>query len=241
MTLDPDMDDTTLAYMHRWFINRSHLADLCGVEPQEIDTLISAGCAPGIIYSFHEQYGWWSALAAATGNALPLAPAGGKDWYSPGARWWLRRAMLAQRKGKTANQAAKENKKYFCASFTDQMRHISYAQYLFRDADNAAIAIKADEEWQNWINGAFGVCLIHFSAETCIRKGALGHMIKSKSEHMDQENKAELFNLIEELAPFMTPFTPWERPTGTPGLAIDLPLKRLGLGAEYPFRGLKTP
>jgi hypothetical protein len=243
MTRDQSTHNEALAYMRRWFISRSHLADLCALDVQEMDPLIAAGCAPGIIYSHHEHDGWWSALAAAMGNAPPCPPAGGTNWYSPGARWWLRRAILTQRGGKTAKQAAKENRRYFCADFTDQISRFSYAHFLFGEQVNSVAALsketiaqKANAEWQDWLSGAFAVCLIHFSAETCIRKGALGALIKSKATHMDQEDEMAIFNLIEELAPFMTPFAPWERSPGTPGQAIDSPLAHLRLGAELPYR-----
>ncbi len=242
MELDQRTHAATQSYMHRWFTSKFHLADMCGLAMQDMDDLILAGCAPGVIYSFHEQHGWWSALSAATGKAPQSPPVGGDNWYSPGARWWLRRAMLAQRTGMTHQQAACHNKQYFCSDFSIQLYQIPYAHYLFGDRlgsihglSKEAIAQKAGEEWHDWISGAFAVCLIHFSAETCIRKGALSHWIKSMAENIHQEDATAIFNLVEELAPLMMPFTPWERPAGTPGLTIDAPLMQLGLGAEYPF------
>ncbi len=99
-------------------------------------------------------------------------------------------------------------------------------------------AIKvANSEWDAWISGAYGVCLRDFTASTCIRKEANGTLIRLHTEMPDKYNLSdiELIDLTQELSSLITPFSPWERPVGTPGRTIDVVLNRLLLGDDYPY------
>lgn len=49
--------------------------------------MLQSGCAPGAIYAFDNDNGWWSALAAYT-QKMPACPElNAQIWYSPAAAW----------------------------------------------------------------------------------------------------------------------------------------------------------
>ncbi len=242
MQLDQNTHQTMQAYVRRHFIGKDQLARLCGIEGHALDSLITAGCAPGVIYSHYEGHDWWSALAAATDKAPAKPPKNGCDWYSPGARWWIRRALLTMKTGGDAAQAAQENERHFIAQFATLVSASPHGHLLFDQSESAntprieRINETAKSQWADWISGAFGVCLAHFSAQTCFDKEVLAIRIKNMlANGTGTENVAwesEVFDLIERLAPLLLPFSPWERPTGTPGLTIDRALSQFGLGEE---------
>mgnify|MGYP000598565725 CR=1 FL=1 len=237
--------DLAQSYVDRWFLPLEAVSRSIGVSNDETRTLLDCKCAPGPIYAYSENDGWWSALAAYTGVTDPKPPASARQWYSHGAVWWLRRAIMAVRDGASFSRAAHLNAARFHSAFEREISIQRFANYAYPQCfkDGAlltdVIAETAANEWDAWIKGAYGVCLRFFTAESCIRKEALGARIKAhlnaNAASEDLLDEDTLLTLCESLAALVLPFAPWERHTGTPGKAIDTPLTQLRLGAEYPY------
>ncbi len=243
VTLAPEMHQSSLAYMQRWFVSKQRLAEMAGVSEGVLDELVAAGAAPGVIYSYHPDHGWWSALARYKGEATPAPFPGGEGWWSPGAAWWLRRAVFAMRNGLSAMQAAQANEAHFVSDFCARLGAAPYAAYGLADClreDRTvcvdAAAARASSEWADWASGGFAVCLPVFSAERCLAKECLAARLKAaldaNAPESDRLDDQALFDLTEALAALMLPFSPWERPSGTPGVVIDPVLKMLELGVD---------
>ena len=226
--------ETARRYVERWFWTLEALAGSVGSTPDEVATLIVAGCAPGPIYVHQADGTWWSAL-----GATPPPPPG-EAWYAPGAAWGLRRAILARRGGATPNEAAAANRARFVRDFVVEIGRVEDAARAFPrcfadgriDADAAAVV--AAEEWASWIAGGYGVCLRVFTAATCIAKESLGAAMKAALAEGDGD-PADLLDQAEALAGLVLPFAPWQRPVGTPGRTIDRVLDEQGLGRERPY------
>ena len=172
------------------------------------------------------------------------APTAAQHWYAPGATWWLRRAVLRIRTGAAAEQAAQHNREAFAIEFIALLGETEGAQLAYpacfgpngRKVEEAAQTV-ADSERADWINGAYGVCLRDFSARTCIRKSSLAAMLKAHLAGRLREPLSDdrVVAATQELSSAMTPFAPWERASGTPGKTVDIVLRRLNLGADYPY------
>lgn len=220
------------------------LAEMVGASEEETRALIDAGCAPGVIYSHTSDLEWWSALAAYIGKAPALPPSDGENFYSPAAAWGLRRAQLHLRQGATPKDSTQLEAEKFHRDFAQTIVHVEGASLAYPNCftngkpQTDQITATAASEWQAWIKGAYGVCLRFFSGDTCIRKEALGARIKSHFEKDPEDRRLsdmEIIDLCQELASLVLPFAPWERPNGTPGIAIDNPLSALNLGREIPY------
>ncbi|GJL94011.1 MAG: hypothetical protein DHS20C05_04160 [Hyphococcus sp.] len=233
--------------MGRWFCSFEELARSAGLAEKMTSTMIDAGCAPGPIYGLHKDEGWWSALAGYTGDASSEPPTGGQLWYSPAAAWWLRRAALMHRDGYNLAQAAAQNESIFRNEFcrllpAEKDGALAYPDCFTEEGEIVAsqCSAKASSEWRAWVSGAYGVCLRDFSAGTCIRKETLAAKIKqglARDEIVsnDENWKMNLLDKLQELSSLITPFAPWERPTGTPGKTIDVALHSMELGGEFPY------
>lgn len=227
----------TISYFTRYFIEKDEFVENSGAPEPLVDDLLAAGAMPGIIYSYSEKEGWWSVL----GTASPLQPSEGRHFYSPAALWWCRRALMEVRRGKSPSAAALSNRRRFVDTFVEKVGSEPFAGRAFPSAfangslDNAAARKVAEGEWGDWIGGGYGVCLRRFTAETCIRKEALGRRIKDHFEHDDRLSDDILFDLVEQLESLLLPFAPWERESCTPGKTVDRSLAALSLGREQPY------
>lgn len=237
-------DALAMRYADAWFWDLTTLAAASGLPEENVLALISAGCAPGVIYGRDRDGVWWSALAAANGDAEARPPANAQCWYSPAATWWLRRAVLQLRAGATPDQAAQHNRLTFTTEFTVLLRSTEGAPLAYPSCFDAngrvledQLASVAASEWADWINGAYGVCLRDFSARTCIQKSSLAALLKAHFAGRLSEvwTDERVIAATQELSALVTPFAPWERATGTPGQTIDVALKHLKLGVDHPY------
>ncbi len=242
--LSSEDQERALQYMELWFWDISSLAQAADVEEKIVYEMIAHECIPGVIYSFDTEYGWWSALAAYMGQTSSKAPAGGKMWCSPATLWWIRRTILHLRGGKSLSDIAEEFTASFEEEFVALLKVIPNANSADPDCyssdgalDNHKAHQIARDEWRSWICGAYGVCLRDFTANNCIRKEVIGMLLKT---HFDEGaptllSDLEVLAMTQDLASLVTPFAPWERPTGTPGKTIDVALCRFKLGSDYPY------
>ena len=240
----PQNFDIEMKYMERWFLPLRDIAEGAGLDKATAQKLIDHRGAPGPIYAYSEDHGWWSALAAYIGKDETNPPDGSRQWHSPGAIWWLRRAKLFMSNGADATAAAKNNTEHFAASFVREVEQTPDAKLAYPTCfPGGVFNLKAAQdvaasEWAAWTSGAYGVCLRFFSAESCVRKEALAARIKKEMAGRHAENATSdehIFDMCEQLASLVLPFAPWERSSGTPGIAIDRPLEALSLGRERPY------
>lgn len=234
-TPTPEQQQHCLDYVSSWFWPKDKLSDAAGITSSHLDELIDAKCIPGIIYSYTQDEGWWSALAAYRGDISASPKAGGQDFYSPGALWWIRRTLLLLRQGETLSDAANHNEAHFSSRYTALAAQQS-------SLDTASLEEQTGNEWRSWISGAYAVCLRDFSADICFRKEILAKDLKQAAKNLEQatpEQQLEIIDKTQELASLLLPFAPWERPTATAGLTIDPILEKLELGIDIPHPGQK--
>jgi hypothetical protein len=232
---DPRFDDMP-AYVARWFWRFATLCEAAGGSSEETTGLIEAGCAPGPVYAREVDGTWWSALAASVGEAPPRPGQGAETWWSQGAAWHLRRARLHLRAGRTPAEAAVAVRAQFAAEFARALASVDGAREAFADfwgadgvLDGARAARHAEEEWAEWIQGAYGVCLRIFTARICVEKKSLAFVLR----RTDGDTMARL-DAAEGLSALITPFAPFERPACTGG-RIDELLAGEHLGVERPY------
>lgn len=231
-------------YLQRHFVDHATFVRRSGGSVEQVEELLEAKAAPGVVYSQSPDGEWWSALSAYIGTAPPNPPIGGRDWYAPSAIWWVRRAMLMSRMGGGPMDMAAKNVETFGQQFFEALASVAHASRNYPSCfEGAALNDEgarkvALSEWGAWTSGAYAVCLSHFSGESCVRKEVGAWRIRNHFEGQDKSlmlADAELFDLTEELAFVLMPFAPFERASGTPGKAIDRTLALLGLGSEEPY------
>ena len=244
LKFDKAKHQSAMKYMETWFWSFETLAKASNLSADALNQMLQHGCAPGAIYAFDNDNGWWSALAAYT-QKMPACPeANAQIWYSPAAVWWLRRSILLLKSGLNYDEAARANRKSFVQDFTALLPKVFAANLAYPSCftegdtvDKEAAITVANSEWDAWISGAYGVCMRDFTASTCMRKEANATLIRLHTEFPNEYNLSdiELIDLTQELASLITPFSPWERPVGTPGRTIDVVLDRFQLGDDYPY------
>lgn len=200
------------------------------------EDLLEAGSAPGAIYAYHPELGWWSALAAYRQSTTQSPPHGAQCWYSPASLWWLRRAIFLVRSGHSIAVVGRMIQDMFETDFVTELQRIPNAHLVYLDcfAPDGSIlkevAVQtATTEWHAWISGSYGVCLRDFSAQSCIKKEMLVALIKG---HSDKMPALELLTLSQHYKSLALPFAPWERATSSANVAIDMVLANLELGRD---------
>lgn len=234
----------TARYVRRWFVPFEELVRRSGGTAAQANALIAAGAAPGIIYSVSPSGGWWSALGAFSGKAPPNPPVGGEHWYAPAALYWLRRGRLLLGEGMSVHEAAATNRAAFCDQFLAALAEEPLARANFPTAfegdsvDEAGARSAAEAEWAAWISGAYAVCLRSFTGQSCIAKESLARHIRTTwpvDVEPVQAPGIDALDAMERLSVWLMPFAPFERLSGTPGIAIDRMLAVLDLGEDDPF------
>lgn len=237
-----DADALMQAYVRRWFVPFDTLVRRSGGTSEQINALIAAGAAPGVIYARSGEGDWWSPVGAIKGVDSPTPPAGIEGWYTPAALYWLRRALLAIRQGASPAEASECNREAFIGQFIEALRAEALASANFPDAfdgqevDLAAARRRGSAEWDDWLTGGYGVCLRSFTGAACVAKESIARKIKTElSDGGRTLDDFELLDLVERLSSLMPPFAPFERPECTPGMTIDRVLDLLRLGCEEPY------
>lgn len=227
--------ETLLGYLDRHFLEMDALAHRAGVSPAFVNALIAARAIPGAIYSVWPNGAFWSAV----GGLHDGPPAGAsRDWFSPAAIWWIRRAAVL---GSTPADTETKFREGFLAAFAAQLPHAPDARLGYPDLfaggtpDPVRIEAAALAEWNDWIEGGYGVCLRHWDvpsllAKTIGRARILALTGEGRRLDLPPAEKLALLDAMEGLEAVMLPFAPHQRPHGTPGLWIDAMLVRYGLG-----------
>lgn len=233
---DKDLHAAALRYTAVFFLSKDAMIEALDITATLFEDLLKAGCAPGAIYAYHPELGWWSALAAYRQTATQQPPHGARCWYSPASLWWLRRAILLKRAGHSLGGVVRMMQDMFETDFVAELQRIPNARLAYLDCfaqDGGVLkdvaAQTAKTEWNAWISGAYGVCLRDFSAHSCIRKEMLVALVKGQS---DKIPALELLALSQDYNSLALPFAPWERATSSANAVIDTVLAQLELGRD---------
>lgn len=229
------MTDTAAlnTYVERYFVGLDELAALGGATPADLTVLIAARAIPGPIYSLWPNGANWSPIGGPNGASPMGEPT---HWYSPAAAWWIRRA-----KGLSAEAAAAAFEARFVADFVARLAiepqgQLGYPQ-AFPDGrfDPEAATAAGRSEWNDWLDGGYGVCLRQANAQhtitkTCRRAAVIAMTDAGRATELTAAETDRLLTVLEELDGVMLPFAPHQRPSGTLGLWLDATLERYGLG-----------
>lgn len=221
------------AYVERYFVRRDELARLANVPESRIAALIAARAIPIPIYTLWPNGAFSSPIGGQHGAEPRGEPV---HWYAPASAWWIRRgAGLAPEQAATAF-AARFTADFVTCLQAEPQGPIGYPG-AYRDGrfDPEAAAEIARAEWQDWIDGGYGVCLRHADArhaitKTCRRSAVLAITDAGRLPALSADQREALLSALEELDSVMLPFAPHQRPHGTPGLWLDAMLARYGLG-----------
>lgn len=227
-------------YLKTHFVEEAAFARSAGIRLSLLRALMEAGALPGPIYRCWESGAVWSPIGGWIGeedSGIPLS-----EWFSPAAIWWARRAAILTGSGLTASQAAERLREIFLADFSLTLGSEPIAKLAYPEAfrDSAIDPEKGREaglaEWEDWINGGYGVCLRRFDARSLVIKTGEAARVRlitqsGTKETLTADEKLDLLNAMEKLDAVMLPFAPHQRPNGTPGFWVDAPLARYGLGS----------
>tara|TARA_R110002020_G_scaffold25225_6_gene82121 strand:- start:4320 stop:4889 length:570 start_codon:yes stop_codon:yes gene_type:complete len=165
------------AYVEKHFTTRDVFLSCAGIEAGFLDELTAAGALPGPIYRIWANGTVWSPIGGQIGTASVLEPV--SEWFSVAALWWARRSrLLVQLRCGNAADAASELKASFRADFMDALRADRNARFGYPDlfeggalvTDRCAAVV--EDEWADWINGGYGVCLRRFDAAHLVLRRA---------------------------------------------------------------------
>ena len=230
------------SYVRGWFVPFETLVRRSGGTTEQVESLVAAGAAPGAIYARRSDGSWWSTLGAFKGEDSAEPPTGSECWYTPGALYWLRRALLALRDGASPAEAAERNRNAFIDQFIEALKAEPLASANYAEAfQGGKLNIDSARrmgvtEWDYWRTGAYAICLRSFTGAASVTKESVAKKIKAElAAHERTMSDFELLDLVERLVSVMLPFAPSERPSCTPGVTVDRVMELLKLGHEEPY------
>lgn len=227
-------------YLKTHFVEEPAFIQSAGISKSLFDALIATGVMPGAIYRLWSDGTIWSPIGGWVGEARDSAPT--SEWFSPAAIWWARRAAVLADEGLTPAGIAMRFREIFLDDLLSVLTNEPVARLAYSDSftEGGIDTEKAREtglaEWADWINGGYGVCLRRFDAHSLAVKGGEAARVRQitqsgAKETLSPAEKFDLLDAMERLDAVMLPFAPYQRPNGTPGFWIDMPLARYGLGA----------
>ena len=221
------------AYAERHFVPLDELAALAAATTERVGALIDARAIPGPIYSIWPNGAFWSPIGGAHGGAPAGTPS---HWYTPAAAWWIRLAGDMDPAIAAETLQARFRADFVRRLASDPDAALGYPQACREGRPSADLAATAaDSEWNDWIDGGYGVCLRQWNAyhaitKTCRRAAILAITDEGRAETLPRDHLDTLIEVLAELESVMLPFAPHQRPHGTPGLWLDAMLDRYGLG-----------
>ncbi|OWJ66575.1 DUF6058 family natural product biosynthesis protein [Inquilinus limosus] len=228
------MTDTfaILDYMRRRCLTPAALAQAAGLTGERLRALIAARCLPGPTYVLDPSLTVRSAIRS---EALAQP----EEWFGGAVAPWARRAAEATL---PLPELAAQFRQAFAADFRHALlasegRRFGWTE-LFDAAgtiDEAAFAKALDEIWEeNWLGGAYAVCLRRFDGRHLVTKLVERSRIRALTEEggkpsLTPAEAEQVTAAMARLDAVLTPFAPHERPHGTPGLWIDRIAERYDL------------
>jgi hypothetical protein len=232
-----------LDYVRRHCLAPPALAQAAGLTEDRLRALIAARCLPQPTYALDSSLMVRSAIRSET-----LAPQP-EEWFGAAVLPWARCAAestlpLAALADRLRQDFAADFRRALLAS---EGRVHGWTE-LFDAAgaiDEAAFAKALDEIWEeNWLGGAYSVCLRRFDGRHLVTKLVERSRIRALTEEgakpaLTAAEAAEVIAAMARLDAVITPFAPHERPYGTPGLWIDRIADRYGL--RHPTEPDRSP
>ncbi|WP_196259041.1 DUF6058 family natural product biosynthesis protein [Pelagibacterium limicola] len=226
-------------YLKTHFVDEIVFIQSSGITKPIFDGLIAARAIPGAIYRLWTDGTAWSPIGGWVGECRDKEPA--SEWFSPAAIWWARRANVFINEGHSPSEIAATFREMFLAEFLkalecDPLGELAYpGAYSTEGLVPEAARETGLLEWEDWINGGYGVCLRRFDALGLVTKAGGTVRIREITysgtrSTLSPAERLELIEVMERLDAVMLPFAPHQRPKGTPGLWIDTPLARYGMG-----------
>jgi hypothetical protein len=222
-----------LDYVRRHCLTPSALAQAAGLTEGRLRELIAARCLPGPTYVLGPFLTARSAIRSETLGPQP------EEWFGVAVLHWACRAAESTL---PLPELADRLRQDFTADFrrallASEGRIHGWAE-LFDAAgaiDESAFAKALDEIWEeNWLGGAYAVCLRRFDGRHLVTKLVERSRIRALTEEeskpaLSPAEAAEVTAAMVRLDAVIMPFAPHERPHGTPGLWIDRIAARYGL------------
>lgn len=233
---DADLFARSRAYIEATATPRDQLAAASGLDERDLAAIEVAGALPAPTYVVFENAirSPIRALGEASGTQT------GRAYYCPSVLWWLRRAALMQ----TTESALLERLEgWFAGSFAQALheqatdaRRFGWA-HLFDASgviDARALATEVRSLCADWLNGGWAVCLRRWDGRHAVTKdlerARIAAITNERScNDLSANQYLTLLDAIDRLDSVMLPFSPYERPHGTPGLFIDAMRKRYSL------------
>lgn len=228
-------------YVERYFVDRDQFLRSAGIENGLLQGLVNAHALPGPIYRLWCNGSFWSPIGGQAGIAERGEPQ--SEWFSPAAIWWARRAkVLASSQDVSPNQIASVLRGLFCEDFAKVVRNRDQSRYgypdLFKNGEfeESRFEAVAIAEWNDWIDGGYGVCLKRMDALHLVCKTNETARVRHITEdgHKDQlspQETLDLLDALDRLDAVMLPFAPHQRPFGTPGKWVDAIMAKYHLGS----------
>ncbi|HEY2357659.1 MAG TPA: DUF6058 family natural product biosynthesis protein [Phenylobacterium sp.] len=230
-------------YVRRHCIASALLPAAVGASPEAIARLAKAGVAPQPTYRVTP-----TAVVSAIGQIGEIAPGeGAEDYFGIAVGPWLRRALVLAEQGEGSGLEAAlldwlagDLVAALDARAEDALAwgwaHLTRGGRFDRGAAREEVA----SHWHGWMVGGWAVCLRRFDghhlATKEIERRRIAHLTAG-GDALSANGRLALLDAMSRLDSVLLPFAPHERPTGTPGLFIDEPVRRFGL--PWPsFEGL---
>jgi hypothetical protein len=231
----PTMTDIfgILDYVRRRCLTPPALAQAAGLTEDRLRELIAARCLPGPTYALDPSLTVRSAIRSETPPPQP------EEWFGAAVLPWARRAV-----GSTLplSELATHLRQDFSADFRQALLASEGRSHGWTELfdvtgaiDEAAFARTLDEIWEeNWLGGAYAVCLRRFDGRHLVTKLVERSRIRALTEEgakpaLTPAEAEQVTAAMARLDAVLTPFAPHERPHGTPGLWIDRIAERYAL------------
>lgn len=232
-----------LDYVRRHCLTTPALTQAAGLAEGRLRELIAGRCLPRPTYVLDPSLTVRSAIRS---EALTPRP---EEWFGAAVLPWACRAVESTL---PLPALAERLRRDFTADFRQALLasdgRVHGWTELFDAAgaiDEAAFAEALEEIWEeNWLGGAYAVCLRRFDGHHLVTKLVERSRIRALTEDggkpaLSPAEAAAVTAAMARLDAVLTPFAPHERPHGTPGLWIDRIAERCGL--PHPTAPARVP
>lgn len=235
----PDIK-SLLTYLEQYFLQPDAFARAANIPLEQLDRLVAVKAIPGAIYKIWDHGAVWSPIGGQKGDPHDAPP--DSTWYTPAALWPARQVkVLIDAQGLSVKQCALALKTSFISDFRQALLASQGHQHGYADLfDNQSLVENkftelANSEWQDWINGGYGVCLKRCDGFHLVSKEVSAAIIRTitsdgTAPSLNTDQTIALLAAIDRLGAVMLPFAPYQRPHGTPGKWIDEILAKYDLG-----------
>jgi uncharacterized protein DUF6058 len=207
-------------YLSRYYINLDQLAELAGMRPSEVQSLIDEKLAPAPSYVVTAE---GTLISCVFGEFdAPGVPEG--NYFHREGYVWIRRAQEVRGRAEQ-ERARSELRAQFKANFTQALREINDSLVPLPDTFSEAAEVsetrlneRFEEAWEALIEGVYSLCVADPSNEPSIaRKEMLQEHLQRVHEsigttHLSTVERSRVLNLIDQYAQAAMPFAPPEYP-----------------------------